>query len=207
MVKYCQITKKRLTATMSKVTVREAALLTGKSRETINNATKDGTISFTKNARKHKVIDIAELQRVYPIVKSIDEIKKSDSVKTSQNLTVKDQSSLKQENAVLKERVENLSRERDLQKEERDRERRQLESEIENLRSSIERTQDQHGKAMLLLTDQRKQEESRGIQEVERDKKIEALDEMIKQLRVRNKRVVEELRDHKNRSLWKRIFG
>jgi hypothetical protein len=192
---------------MSKVTVREAALLTGKSRETINNATKDGTISFTKNARKHKVIDIAELQRVYPIVKSIDEIKKSDSVKTSQNLTVKDQSSLKQENAVLKERVENLSRERDLQKEERDRERRQLESEIENLRSSIERTQDQHGKAMLLLTDQRKQEESRGIQEVERDKKIEALDEMIKQLRVRNKRVVEELRDHKNRSLWKRIFG
>ena len=46
---------------MSKVTVREAALLTGKSRETINAATKDGTISYTHNEKNHKVIDISEL--------------------------------------------------------------------------------------------------------------------------------------------------
>jgi len=41
---------------MSEITVKQAALLTGKSRETINAATKDGTLSFSHNARKHKVI-------------------------------------------------------------------------------------------------------------------------------------------------------
>lgn len=192
---------------MSKVTVREAALLTGKSRETINNATKDGTISFTKNARNHKVIDIAELQRVYPIVKTIEEIKQSGAVKSSQKLTVKHGSGLKEEVSVLKERVESLTRERDTQKEERERERRQLESEIENLRSSLEVSQEQHGKAMLLLTDQRDREESRGVQDHERDKKMKVLNETIKLLKVQNKRILKEMNEQKNKSFWQKLFG
>jgi len=44
---------------MSKVTVREASVLTGVSRQTINDATKNGLLSFTKNKRGHKVIDIS----------------------------------------------------------------------------------------------------------------------------------------------------
>lgn len=199
---------------MSKVSVREAALLTGKSRETINTATKDGTISFTLNEKNHKVIDISELQRVYPIVNSMEEIQKSDTVKSSQNRTVNGQSDLEKDLAVMKERLESLTREKDHLTEERNRERRQLESEIENLRSSLERSQEQHNKAMLLLTDQRKSEEKRGLVENERDKKLEALELKIKELRSQNKRIFrhsqeqkKQLKELKNQSLWNRLFG
>lgn len=199
---------------MSKVSVREAALLTGKSRETINTATKDGTISFTLNEKNHKVIDISELQRVYPIINSMEEIQKSDTVKSSQNRTVNGQSDLEKDLAVMKERLESLTREKDHLTEERNRERRQLESEIENLRSSLERSQEQHNKAMLLLTDQRKSEEKRGLIENERDKRLEALELKIKELRSQNKRIFrhsqeqkKQLSELKAQSLWKRLFG
>lgn len=199
--------------TMSNVTVREAALLTGKSRETINAATKDGTISYTHNEKNHKVIDISELQRVYPIVKSIEEIERSGTVKYSQNRTNNGQSDLKGELAVLKERLEGLVREREYLTKERIRERRQLESEIDNLRSSLERAQGQHTKAMLLLTDQRKTEEKRGLVENERDRKLEELEQRINDLRSQNKRVLQQNKEQKkcleelrNQPFWKRIL-
>jgi chromosome segregation ATPase len=199
---------------MSKVTVREAALLTGKSRETINTATKDGTISYTHNEKNHKVIDISELQRVYPIVKPMAEIEQSDSVKSGQNRTVSSQSDLEKEVAVLKERLDGLTREKDHLTEERVRERRQLESEIDNLRSSLEWAQDQHNKAMLLLTDQRQSEEKRGLVENERDRKLDALEQKIKELRSQNKRIFRHSQEQKkkleelqNESWWKRLLG
>lgn len=199
---------------MSKVTVREAALLTGKSRETINTATKDGTISFSHNEKNHKVIDISELQRVYPIVNSMEEIEQSGSVQARQNRTVSSQSDLEKELAVLKERLENLAREKDYLTEERHRERRQLESEIDNLRSSLERSQEQHNKAMLLLTDQRKSEEKRGLVENERDKKLDDLELKIKELRTQNKRIFRHSQEQKKKleelqhqPFWKRFFG
>ena len=49
---------------MSKVTVKQAAFLTGLTKETINKATNDGTISHSLNQSNRKVIEIAELQRV-----------------------------------------------------------------------------------------------------------------------------------------------
>ncbi len=200
---------------MSKVTVREAALLTGKSRETINTATKDGTISYSLNEKNHKVIDISELQRVYPIVNSMEAIQQSDSVKPSQNRTVNGQSGIEQELAVLRERLENITQAKDLLKEERNRERRQLESEIDNLRSSLELAQKQQEKTMLLLTDQRKTDERRGQIENEQDRKLEALEQKIKELRSQNKRIfrhskeqrreLEKLRNQQ--PFWKKWFG
>lgn len=199
---------------MSKVTVREAALLTGKSRETINTATKDGTISYTHNEKNHKVIDVSELQRVYPIVKSMEEIEQSGTVQSSQNRTGNGQSDLEKEVAVLQERLDSLTREKDHLTEERVRERRQLESEIDNLRSSLERAQEQHNKAMLLLTDQRQSEEKRGLVENERDRKLDALEEKIKELRSQNKRIFRHSQEQKkkleelqNGAWWKRLFG
>ena len=207
-------TEKGFDSAMSHVTVREAALLTGKSRETINTATKDGTISYTLNENNHKVIDISELQRGYPIVRSMEEIQQSDGVKPGQNRTGSGQSDLEMELAVLKERLQNLAREKDHLGEERNRERRQLESEIENLRSSLERAQEQHNKAMLLLTDQRQSEEKRGLVENERDRKLEALELKIKELRTQNKRIFRHSQEQKKRlevlqkrSFWERLFG
>ncbi len=198
---------------MSKVTVREAALLTGKSRETINTATKDGTISHTHNEKNHKVIDISEFQRVYPIIKSMEEIK-SGSVQSRQNRTVNSQSGMEKELAVMKERLEGLVREKDHLTEERQRERRQLESEIDNLRSSLEFSQQQQKEIRLLLTDQRKSEEKRGFVENERDRKLDDLEQKIKELRAQNKRIFRHSKEQKKKleelehqPFWKRLFG
>ena len=49
----------------------------------MNNATKDGTLSYSLNLRNHKVIDISELERIYPLVKTMGEIEKNDTVKKS----------------------------------------------------------------------------------------------------------------------------
>jgi len=145
---------------VSKVTVREAAKLTGKSRETINTATREGTLSFSLNSRKHKVIDISELERVYPLVKTMDEIKQvSDAVNASPGASESDVSS---ELAVMRQKLASSEAMREVLATERERERRQLESEIENLRSSLEKSQDQHNKALLLITDQSKQAKERG---------------------------------------------
>lgn len=199
---------------MPKVTVREAALLTGRSRETINRATKDGTISFDLNEKKHKVIDVSELHRVYKIIKSIGEIEQSGIVKSGQNRTVSSQSDLEKDLAVMKERLESLAREKEHLNEERIRERRQLESEIDNLRSSLERSQEQQNKVMLLLTDQRESEKKRGLIETEQDRKMDVLEEKVRELHTQNKQILQQnqkqkkrLEEIQNQNFLERIFG
>ena len=198
---------------MSKVTVRKAALLTGKSRETINSATKDGTISYTLNARKHKVIDVAELQRVYPLVRSVEEIEQSDTVKFRQNRTASSQLALDKDFAILKERLASLNREKEMLNEERIRERRQLESEIENLRTGLTKSQEQQSKTMLLLTDQREYEEKRRRLQTEQEQKLKALEDRVKELQAQNRKLFQHGKEQKrqleyiqNRSIWRRIF-
>ncbi|MBL4763564.1 MAG: hypothetical protein JKY93_12810 [Gammaproteobacteria bacterium] len=139
---------------MSKITVREAALLTGKSRETINNATKDGTLSFTHNGRNHKVIDIAELERVYPLQKSMDDIKKAaKTVKNSQPVSETDsqewrdrylEEKARADAAVSKiEVIEKYSRKtHDL-----------MEEQADTLRKSLILAQEGHNRATMLLED------------------------------------------------------
>lgn len=145
---------------MSQVTVRIASELSGKSRETINKATKDGTLSFSLNSKRHKVIEIVELERVYPLVKSMDEINTpSVPIRTS---NVASESDTREELAVTRQKLTNSEALRETLTAERERERRQLESEIENLRSSLEKSQDQHNKALLLITDQSQQPKQRG---------------------------------------------
>lgn len=190
-----------------KVSVKEAALLTGKSRETINTATKDGILSFTLNERNHKVIDIAELERVYPLVKTMADLEPSGVVRPDTDLTEERPSDLREQVAVLHERLQSAAREkefmqaeREILKSERERERHQLEDQIEMLRTSLEKAQDQHGKAMLMLTHHT--EEGR-----EPILKIAALEETVLQLKQQNKRIYRELQEQKGRGLWKRLFG
>ena len=203
----------------TKVSVRQAAKLTGKSRETINTATNDGIISCTLNERGHKVIDIAELQRVYPIVHTMEEIEQSEAVKSDSKLTVNQSSEAQAELAMLRERADRLTKENELLLSERRRERSQLESEIENLRETLERSQQQQKQTMLLLTDQREREEGRGQIQNEQDRKLDSMEEKMKELRLLNKRILKrykaqqekvdllERQQLKSASFWERLFG
>ena len=100
---------------MSKVTVREASVLTGVSRQTINDATKNGLLSFTKNKRGHKVIDISELTREFEIVENIDVLsnKKKES-KSDSKVTVKSAIIDKEILSIKEELISAHERERSL---------------------------------------------------------------------------------------------
>ena len=52
---------------MAKVTISEAVGLTGVSESTIRRDIKSGKVSSEKDAKGHRRIDIAELQRVYDL--------------------------------------------------------------------------------------------------------------------------------------------
>lgn len=205
---------------LSKVSVSQAARLTGKSRETINKATKSGKLSFSRNASNHKEIDVAELERAYPLVATIDEINQEPAaVSSSQPASDSDASA---EMAVLREKLAGSHRAHEMLAAERDRERRQLESEIENLRQSLEKSQEQHNKSLLLITDQSKQTKDRVG---EWEESIHALETRIanhehrakrEQLELRAKakrriaRLQEELEAERSRTLLqklKKLFG
>lgn len=179
------------------VSVQQAALLTGKSRETINKATQEGRLSFTRSARNTKVIDIAELERVFPLVRTPDDLAVSGTVRPGPALTA-EPSGLREQVAVLAERLEGLQREQETLRVERDRERRQLEAEIEHLRTTLEKAQDQHGKAMLLLTHQNG-EEGAGVSR----ENFKVLTERVQRLGRQNRLIYEELKARKAGPFWK----
>ena len=186
---------------MSKISVRQAAWLTGKSRETINTATKQGTISFSLNSRNQKEIDVAELERVYPLIRSMNNLEPEVSGDVSERPAPDGgPSDLRQELAVLRERVLGLTTERDMVKSERERERRQLEAEIEHLRDSLKAEQENQSKAMLLLTHERSTKPGQGPAE------IAAIVETMELLKKQNRVIVRELRQ-KKQGFWKRVFG
>lgn len=100
---------------MSKVTVREASVLTGVSRQTINDATKNGLLSFTKNKRGHKVIDISELTREFEIVENIDVLNnKMKETKSDSKVTVKSAKIDKEILSIKEELITAHERERSL---------------------------------------------------------------------------------------------
>ena len=57
---------------MAKITISEAVGLTGVSESTIRRDIKSGKLSSEKDAKGHRRIDIAELQRVYPLTHPTD---------------------------------------------------------------------------------------------------------------------------------------
>lgn len=144
---------------LSKVSVSQAAKLTGKSRETINKATQDGKLSFSRNGSNHKQIDVSELERIYPFVTTIDEINKKPKTVTSSPPSSEPDTGA--ELAALREKIASSERANEMLTAERQRERRQLEDEIENLRGSLEKYQEQHSKALLLITDQSEKAQQR----------------------------------------------
>jgi DNA repair exonuclease SbcCD ATPase subunit len=131
------------------------------------------------------------------------EVEQSAVVKPDTDLTDERPSDLREQVAVLKERLEGVSHENEMLKGERERERRQLEEQIEMLRTSLEKAQQQHGKAMLLLTHQ--SEEGGGM------RKVAALEDTVTQLKQQNKRIYRALKEQQaaaeNRGFWKRLFG
>ena len=189
---------------MTDVSIKEAARLVGKSRQSINEATRQGVLSYKLDPQNRKRIEISELQRVYDLVMTMDELMASNDVQPDKSETSTQSSSTEEGLDVLKVRLEMAESERDMVQKERDRERKQLESEIENLRSSLEKAQEQGSKAMLLLTDQSQKGESRGLKQRE---EVEQMRETLTKVQRQNKALYKKLKAQEKRVLFGRFFG
>ncbi len=98
---------------------------------------------FKLDNKNRKRIEVSELQRVYDLVMTMEELEASNDVQSDKKPLSSASGNTEEGLDVLKVRLEMAESERDMIREERDRERKQLESEIESLRNSLEKAQEQ----------------------------------------------------------------
>ena len=133
---------------MTKISISDAARLTGKSRVTIHRHIEKGILSKEKNGTGNSVLDLAELERVYGSLKQPDP---PQNVSMIQPAAPNENRILQAENQSLHERIADLEAERV-------RERGQLAESIHDLRAERDRLLklvDDQAATVKLLTDQR----------------------------------------------------
>jgi hypothetical protein len=134
---------------MAQIGLKRAAELTGKNQSTIHRAMKSGRISFTVSEAGERMIDTAELDRVFPIKapKPANEIARKDAPELHSNDTqvIELRAQLDTERAraaMLQERVT------------------EKDTTIADLREDRDRWRAQAEKTTLLLADQRQQSQA-----------------------------------------------
>ncbi len=196
---------------MSDVSVTKAAELSGVSRQTLYNDMESGKLSFTPKGKNGRVINVAELERVYGSLSLGEKGDKdvSRSVKSGQNeLTLPENQLI--ELIKLREKLSGLESLTD-----------QQQDEIENLRKSLDKAQDSHQR---LLEDKREDKEKTDSwkksfdalehrianqekvakEREEREQKLLDENRRIRQAYSKQKKALE---DEKNKSFWKKLFG
>jgi hypothetical protein len=125
------------------LSITNAASMANVSRTTLYNDMDAGKLSFTSNAKNKRVINVAELERVYGPLKTKEE-GKSRSVNTEQNLTNSSSHTDAVELAGLKKQIEMLETERR-------REREQMDERLSEMSEALKRSQDGQNNLTLLL--------------------------------------------------------
>lgn len=194
---------------MSQVTIAQAAFLTAKSRQTINKFTKNGKLSHSQNAEGAKVIEISELQRVFPLVRKFEELDQMDAGAQEEGEAEERSPGVAEQLAVLHVKLENLEKERDNLKTERERERELYQQQIDSLQNSLNKIQDHHGRAMLMLTDQTEggQNRQQNVEQV-----VQQLVEKVERQGQQNKILLRRLKEQekqiqKKTGFWKWLTG
>lgn len=125
-------------------TLGEAARAAGISKPTLSKAISSGRLSAEKTPDGSYRIQAGELFRVYPPDRKSNGLPEAE---VSERETGIDYRLLESEVNGLRERLANLS-------DERDRERRQLSDQIQDLRERLDRSEEDRRKVTAILTDQ-----------------------------------------------------
>jgi len=176
------------------------------SKPTLYADMKDGSLSYEMTDRKKRKINVAELDRLYD---------KRDTEEGSTNTrTVKENSSLTETN-VSKRKLEQKLEEAHVKiAESQEREITALKNQIENQKEQIEQLNKNLNKALdvtALLEDKR---EGQGAKEVERDTKLEMLENQISRLTAKSERQaaldkkrIQELEKENAKSWFQKLVG
>jgi hypothetical protein len=177
-----------------KVSPTEAADIAGVTRKTLYADMNKGHLSYEVTDKKKRLIQVAELERVYS--KEMSYKKESQGNSDKWLITDSSNTNAGPDAGTIREKLENLEKERL-------REREQLTDQIEHLRDMLKLEQEERRKITSLLTDQREDKES-GVRE--QDKKLEVLEATVEELKKQNRRILLEVQK-KNQGFFGRLFG
>lgn len=124
----------------TRYSISAAHRISGKSRTTIQRHIKSGKLSTVEEGEGNRLIDASELIRVYG--DDCDFSKEEGTTGTEEGSSP----AVQHELHTLHQQVETLA-------EERQRERDQLQAQIDHLKEALERSQEGHNRATLLLED------------------------------------------------------
>ena len=176
------------------------------SKPTLYADMKDGSLSYKMNDRKKRKINVAELDRLYD--------KRDSEEGASSSKTVKENSSLTETNVSKRKLEQKLEQAHAKIAESQEREITALKNQIENQKEQIELLNKNLNKALdvtALLEDKR---EGQGAKEVERDTKLEILENQISRLTAKSERQaaidkkrIQELGKENAKSWFQKLIG
>ena len=187
-----------------KVNPTDAAQIAGVTRKTLYADMQKGTLSYEVTDKKKRLINVAELERVYgTLAKDVGGDTKNTLFETAGNTqktvdTASGGNNIDVE--VLKIRLEQSENERS-------REREQLNEQIEHLRSMLSSEQEERRKITALLTNQTADKEEQGTQQKKTESQLDDLKMTVQELRKQNRAIFKTLKEEKEKSLWQKLFG
>lgn len=176
------------------------------SKPTLYADMKDGSLSYEMTDRKKRKINVAELDRLYD--------KRDTEEGASNTKTVKGNSTLTETNVSKRQLEQKLEEAHAKIAESQEREITALKNQIENQKEQIEQLNKNLNKALdvtALLEDKR---EGQGAKEVERDTKLEMLENQISRLTAKSERQaaldkkrIQELEKENAKSWFQKLIG
>jgi chromosome segregation ATPase len=180
-----------------KVSISKAAGMAGVTRATFYRHIEKKGITVEKDASGNPRIDVSELIRIYgDKVRSPEQVEKEKAEKASSAVSDRKENDteLRIEVEVLRERLRNIESERS-------RERDQLCAQIDSLRKSLERAEEQAGRLTALITDQRNNREDKTAQ----IKRMRELELQISRLQESQRKILDQVSEKSTGSLWSLI--
>ena len=163
-----------------------------------------GTLSYEVTDKKKRLIDVAELERVYGTlakdVKSTQQETLFDTPRVAQVTQTSSGGDASIDAALLRQRLEFIEQERV-------REREQFNEQIEHLRTMLGSEQEERRKITALLTNQSSDREKQGQMQEKTDTELDNLKTTVLELRKQNRGIFKALKEEKSKSLWQKLFG
>jgi|MDTB01.3.fsa_nt_gb hypothetical protein len=187
-----------------KVNPTDAAQVAGVTRKTLYADMQKGTLSYEVTDKKKRLIDVAELERVYgSLVKDVKGTQQDtlfDAPREAQVTQSAANTDTSVEAALLRQRMEFIELERV-------REREQMSEQIEHLRAMLGSEQEERRKITALLTNQSSEREKQGQMQEKTETELDSLKTTVLELRKQNRGIFKALKEEQSKSFWQKIFG
>ena len=185
-----------------KVNPTEAAQIAGVTRKTLYADMQKGTLSYEVTDKKKRLINVAELERVYGTLTKEGNVSPQKELFEAKGDAEKTHSSAGGDvhAQIMSVRLEFMEKERA-------REREQLSEQIEHLRSMLKSEQEERRKITALLTDQSAEREQQGQVQKQAQDELDMLKQTVLELKKQNRSIFKALKDERNKSFWQKLFG